>query len=171
MEDRCLAIYVLNDDSHLWVVWEDLYIGDGEDADAGVPLPLVPVVVHLLLDVDDLTLAETELTTVLCLETEQSFSDHLAISGLLSGIQENGRIPITVLLISRIQLYISAHAMVTWSHGQWSLVPTCYGAAETSDLGGGCRDASWTPGPPSAGSPWSGQCSCRTCRAASSASS
>ena len=113
-----------NGEIHLWVVWEDLDIGDGEDTHAGVPLPLVPVVVHLLLDVDDLTLAETKLTTVLCLETEQSLGDHLAIGGLLSGIQENGRIPITVLLISRIKLYISAHAMghchmVTISHLLW----------------------------------------------------
>ena len=70
-------------------VGEDLDIRDGEDADAGVPLPLVPVVVHLLLDVDHVSLAETELTTVLRLETEQSLSNHLAIGRLLSSVQEN----------------------------------------------------------------------------------
>ena len=70
-------------------VRKDLDICDGEDANTGVPLPLVPVVVHLLLDVDHVSLAETELTTVLRLETEQCLGDHLAIGGLLSSVQEN----------------------------------------------------------------------------------
>lgn len=70
-------------------VGEDLDIRDGEDANAGVPLPLVPVVVHLLLDVDHVPLAETELTTILRLETEQGLSNHLAIGRLLSSVQEN----------------------------------------------------------------------------------
>ena len=47
------------------VVWENLDIGDGEDADGVVPLPLVPVVVHLLLDVDHVALAEAQLAVVL----------------------------------------------------------------------------------------------------------
>ena len=50
---------------HLGAGGEDLHVGDGEDADGGVPLPLVPVVVHLLLDVDHVTLAEAQLAVVL----------------------------------------------------------------------------------------------------------
>ncbi len=82
----CLKGY---DVTNLRGVGEDLDIRDGEDANAGIPLPLIPVVVHLLLDVDYVSLAETELTTVLRLETEQGLGDHLAIGGLLSSVQEN----------------------------------------------------------------------------------
>ena len=59
---------VLNNSTDIRVVGEDLDIGDGEDADGVVPLPLVPVVVHLLLDVDDVSLPETQLTIVLGLK-------------------------------------------------------------------------------------------------------
>ena len=59
---------VLNNSTDIRVVGENLDIGDGEDADGVVPLPLVPVVVHLLLDVDDVSLPETQLTIVLGLK-------------------------------------------------------------------------------------------------------
>ena len=59
---------VLNNSTDIRVVGKNLDICDGEDADGVVPLPLVPVVVHLLLDVDDVSLPETQLTIVLGLK-------------------------------------------------------------------------------------------------------
>ena len=47
---------------------EDLNVADGEDSNSSVPLPLMPVVVHLLLDVDDISFPEGEFPAVLCLE-------------------------------------------------------------------------------------------------------
>ena len=40
------------------VLGKDLYIGGGEDPQHGVPLPLVPVTVHLLLDINNISLLE-----------------------------------------------------------------------------------------------------------------
>ena len=59
---------VLNNSTDIRVVGENLDICDGEDADGVVPLPLVPVVVHLLLDVNHVTLAEAQLAVVLGLK-------------------------------------------------------------------------------------------------------
>ena len=84
-----VTFLLLGQSGNLRGVLEDRDIRDGEDANAGIPLPLIQVVVHLLLDVDYVSLAETELTTVLRLETEQGLGDHLAIGGLLSSVQEN----------------------------------------------------------------------------------
>ena len=54
--------------TYVSVVGQDLHVADGEYSDGSVPLPLVPVVVHLLLDVDDVPFPEGQLSVILCLE-------------------------------------------------------------------------------------------------------
>ena len=66
-----ISVFSLTD---IRIIGEDLDISDGKDADGVVPLALVPVVVHLLLDVDDVSLAETQLTIVLGLNNYDFFN-------------------------------------------------------------------------------------------------
>ena len=67
--------------TYVSVVGQDLHVADGEYSDGSVPLSLVPVVVHLLLHVDDVTFPEGELPVVLCLK-EQNITS-LPLSSLL----------------------------------------------------------------------------------------
>ena len=46
---------------------QDLHVADGEDSPDCIPLSLVPVAVHLLLDVHDVALPEGQFPVVLCL--------------------------------------------------------------------------------------------------------
>ena len=51
------------------VGWQYLHVAHWEDSNGRIPLSLVPVIVHLLLHVDDVTFPEGELPVVLCLES------------------------------------------------------------------------------------------------------
>ena len=165
------------------VVWENLDIGDGEDADGVVPLPLVPVVVHLLLDVDNISLPETQLTIVLGLKfvhLDCLYNTTLIIiitwklkSALATFLQSVGFFP---ALRNRAWLpFVSCSSYLN----KYCKIPirinvlflTCSVELEISDLVTKCRDVCGTPDLLSVVSPCAGQCSCRTCPAASSASS
>ena len=52
-------------------------VGDGQDADHGVPLALVPIVVHLTTDVDQIAFLKAQLAMVLRLERIHNKLDRL----------------------------------------------------------------------------------------------
>ena len=59
-------------ETYISVGGQYLHVADWEDSNGRIPLSLVPVIVHLLLHVDDVTFPEGEFPVVLCLEENKS---------------------------------------------------------------------------------------------------
>ena len=66
--------------TYISVGWQNLHVAHWEDSNGRIPLPLVPVVVHLFLHVDDVTFPEGEFPVVLCLG--QNNTDQLPLPPL-----------------------------------------------------------------------------------------
>ena len=170
--------------TYISVVWEYLHVAHWEDPNGRIPLPLVPVVVHLFLHVDDVTFPEGQFPVVLCLgqnikdlplppslppllltwKLKRAFATILQSSGFLPALRNTAWFPLLSSYLQRARMNLPPYMVVI-------MILTCSEELEISGWGGECRGASWTPGQHAAGSPCVGRCSGRTGSAAASVSS
>ena len=114
--------------SYISVVWQNLHVADWEDSNGRISLALVPVIVHLLLHVDDVTFPEGELPVVLCLKEQnitslplssliltwklkRAFATILQSSGFLPALRNTAWFPLLSSYLQAVRINTSLQAL------------------------------------------------------------